>query len=461
MRKTFRRKDGRGGRKGTRHGRQSAAAAVVGFDAAVAEMTGERGWPRLGRRRGPEPRVPLSVLLRGLIFHALQRVGTLGEHLAMLSADPLSESACAERRQRLPWEVFEELMQRVLRPLASRRHQRESFWRGWRLLALDGTQFSLTNTPQNLAAVPKAKSRRGRAAFGKLVTGVLLEVGLHNPLAAVIGRQGESEWTLALRLVAHMPRRALLLADRLHGCAAFVAAAAAACTRVGSHFLIRARTQIKARTLQRCGDGSRRIEVPVYAYAPGQARRIVQHLRLREVRVQVSRRGHRTQTVRLWTSLFDPEQAPASELAELYTQRWEQELYYRELKRVLRKNDLLCSHTAVTGAQEIAALIIASAMLARERRRAATGTTPVLRLSFAKTLELLRPLWLTLALGADLLTEKQKQQLTERFLQQARGYITQPKRSRSSPRALCQPISGWPRLLQREPRPGPLRIRLV
>lgn len=461
MLKRFQRRKVGARKAGTGQQAKSADTAVVGFEAAVAEMVGEEGWPELGPRRGPAPRLPLRVLLLGLIYHALQRVGTVGEHLAMLTSDPLSESSCAERRQRLPWAVFEELMQRTLRPLAAPRRQRESFWRGWRVLALDGTQFSLTNTPQNLAGVPKAKSRRGQAAFGKLITGVLLEVGLHNPLAAVIGQRGESEWTLALRLLARLPRKALLLADRLHGCAAFVVEAWAVCARVGSHFLIRARTQIKARTVKRHRDGSRLIEVPVYAYVPGKARRVVQQLRLREIRVQVTRRGHRSQTVRLWTSLLDPAAAPAAELAELYTQRWEQELYYRELKRVLRKNDLLLSHTICTGAQEIAALVIASALLARERLRAANGATPVLRLSFAKTLELLRPLWLTLELGADLLSEKQKQQLTDRFLQQARCYISQPKRVRSSPRALRQPISGWPRLLHREPPLGSLRTRLV
>ncbi len=61
------------------------------------------------------------------------------------------------------------------------------------MLALDGTQFSLTNTPQIKRTRPKAKSRRGRAAFAKITTDVLLEVGLYNPLAAAIGRHGESE----------------------------------------------------------------------------------------------------------------------------------------------------------------------------------------------------------------------------------------------------------------------------
>jgi IS4 transposase len=37
--------------------------------------------------------------------------------------------------------------------------------------------------------------------------------------------------------------------------------------------------------------------------------------------------------LRFWTSLLDEAQFPARELAELYAARWEQELYFRELKR--------------------------------------------------------------------------------------------------------------------------------
>lgn len=123
----------------------------------------------------------------------------------MLFEDSLNDSSCASRRARLPWEVFTELMQRTLRPLARKKRDPGAFWRGLRLLAMDGTQFSVTNTPQIQRTQRKARSRRGRAAFAKLGASVLLEVGLHNPLAAAIGHQGQSEWQLALSLLAQLP----------------------------------------------------------------------------------------------------------------------------------------------------------------------------------------------------------------------------------------------------------------
>lgn len=176
-------------------------------------------------RRGRKPRVALADLLAALVFHVMNATGTLAEHFEMLFEDALNDSACSERRERLPWQVFAELMQRILRPLARQRRHPEAFWRGWLLTALDGTRHSITNTPQNNAELPKAKSRRGRAAFAKICTSVLLELGLHNPLAAAIGHKGQSEWELSLGLLGRLPKKCLLLADRLSGCAAFAAQA--------------------------------------------------------------------------------------------------------------------------------------------------------------------------------------------------------------------------------------------
>jgi hypothetical protein len=411
-------------------------------------MLGSLGLPAVPRRRGRKPRVALASLLAALVFHVMNASGTLSEHFAMLFEDALNDSSGSDRRARLPWQVFGELMQRVLGPLARKRRHQDAFWRGWLLTALDGTQHSVTNTPQNNAALRKAKARRGRAAFAKISTSVLLELGLHNPLAAAIGHKGQSEWELSSGLLARLPKKCLLLADRLSGCAAFAARALRACQRVGSHFLFRARSQIKVQVVRRFKEGSRRVRVPVRK--KGQPRVILEWLALRGIRVQLGRKGYRPTELRLWTTLLDPTTAPAGDLVELYARRWEHGLFYREIKRQLRKSGLLQSPTVTTAAQEIAALLLAAALLAQERNRAAAGQVPVLRVSFIKLLELLRPLWLVPALGDDLLSPRQKEQLTERIYEQARSYLTPKRRLRSCPRKARQPASGWPRLLQNE-----------
>jgi hypothetical protein len=438
---------------------QTRSAARPGFLAAWEQLVGARGIPAIARRRGRKPRVALADLLAALTFHVMQGAGTLAEHFSDLFDDSLADSSWADRRARMPWDIFAELMRRVLRPKATQR-QRDAFWRGWRVLALDGTQFSLSNTTQITTAVKKARTRRGRAAFAKMTAAVLLEVGLHNPLAAAIGRQGESEWALAQRLLAQLPKRALLLGDRLYGVAAFVVHARAACRRVGSHFLLRASRSTKPRLLKRLPDGTRLVAIALRArHNPT---RILEWLEVREIRVRVGRPGHRTHELRLWTSLVDVRTAPALELAKLYAQRWEHELYFRELKCQVRKTDLLQSHTLETAAQEIAALVLVSALLAAERLRAAGGQIPVLRVSFAKILELcVKPMWLALDLADGLLTDQQLTRMMKRGYARMRQYLTPPRRARTSLRAVRQPIQAWPRLLQTRSIEGPMHFQLV
>jgi hypothetical protein len=300
-----------------------------GFLEAWARLIGPRGVPTVATRRGRKPRVPLTQVLPALTFHVMQDAGTLAEHLFQLFRTPLADSSWSDRRLRLPWEIFAELMRRALRPRATPRQHREAFWRGWRLVGLDGTQFSVINTPQITATVTKARTRRGRAAFAKITTAVLLEIGLHNPVAAAIGRRGESEWALGQRLLAQLPTRTLLLGDRLYGVVAFARLAQARCRTVGSHFLLRASRSVKPRVIKRLRDGSRLVGLPVRA--PRNPNRIIEWLEVREIRVRVTRDGQRAHELRLWTTLTDPRTAPALELAQVYASRWDHELYFREI----------------------------------------------------------------------------------------------------------------------------------
>ncbi len=435
------------------------SAAPAGFLDAWNQLLGSAECPTPPPRPGRPARVPLTQLLPALTFHVMQGPGTLGEHFEELFGESFADSSWADRRARLPWDVFADLMRRMLRRQATRSQHEGAFWHGWRLLALDGTQFSLTNPPQVTRSVRKARSRRGRAAFAKLPTAVLLEVGLHNPLAAAMGRHGESEWALARTLLDQIPAGALLLADRLYGCPAFVAPLQAVCDRVGSHFLIRAQSVVKGRVVRQLPDGSRLLELPLRR--PQRPTPEMTSLTVREIRVQIGRPGHRATEVRLWTSLLNPKEAPALDLAQLYARRWEQELYFREVKRHVRHGDLLHSHTVDTGAQEIAALVLASALLAVERARVANGTIPPLRVSFAKMLRVVEGMWFTLDFAAGVFTEEQTEYVLKKMYERMQRYVTPRRRARSCPRAVRQPVTGWPRLMKAESIEGPFAFTIV
>lgn len=440
----------------------SAQSQGYGFSGAVEQLLPQKkldkviGYKRTAR--GRPARLSVRQLVCALVFHMMSGAGSLVEHLAMLTGLKMSGSSISERRQALPWEVFRKILEVALAPLAQPSQHRQAFYQGLRLVAIDGTQFSLVNTPQILRACTKAASRRLQAAFAKLNAVVMLEVGLHNPLAAAID-PARSEWALALELIGKLPARSLLLADRLYGCGRFVWGLRAHCEAVGSFFLVRARLQLKSRVVRRLSDGSALVSIPLRA-ASGR-RQIERYFELREIWVRLRRPGFRVQTLRLWTNLLEATDYPAQELARLYTQRWEQELYYRQMKLELRRSELLQSQTVETAAQEVAALVLATALIAKERARAAAGELPVLRVSFVKVLELLQPLWLVFALGEDLLSQRQKDQLVERFYQQMRAMATSQRRSRSCPRVVRQPIRGWPRKTENSSHEGEIIYDIV
>ena len=65
-------------------------------------------------------------------------------------------------------------------------------------------------------------------------------------------------------------------------------------------------------------------------------------LLLRELRYEVSQKGFRTKSVTLVTTLLDAHDYPVEALAELYRRRWEIETNFRHLKMTLKMDVLKC-----------------------------------------------------------------------------------------------------------------------
>jgi len=390
---------------------------------------------RCGLRRRCPPKITAAELIQCLVFHVIAEAGTLAQHVKQLTGKKITDGALAQRRALLPPVVFEQIMEAALEPKADPQKHPEAFYKGLRLTGVDGSLFSITNTPEVKKQMPKARSRRGRAAFPKVGAAVMVELGLHNPLAAALGAKGESEMDLAKKVLAAQPEKSLLINDRYYGVAAVVVDLPADGER---HFLNRVKKNLKLRLLQVQPDGSALVEI-----RSGDKKRLVREIL---ARVQRGGRGPVT-TVRLWTSLLDWRQYPARELVALYGRRWEQELFYKELKVDMRSTPHLQSHTPLTAIQEIAALILAYAVLVDYRVQAGrVGKVGVLRISFLKTLQCIQGLWKFLELSADLLGPEKVRLVVRRALRQIADMAIAKRRARSCPRALRQPVSSWPRL---------------
>lgn|SRR5487761_1922916 len=396
-----------------------------------------------GLRRRCPPVISAVELIEGLVFHALAEAGTLAQHVKALTGKSITDGALSQRRALLPVELFERIMALALKPKAQPAQHPGAFYHGLRLCGVDGSQFSVTNTPQIKKQMRNAKSRRGRAAFPKVGVAVMVELGLHNPLGAAIGADGESEMVLAKRVLSAQPEKSLLIKDRYYGTPELLISLP---TEGQRRFLARVKSNLKRRLLEVYPDGSALVEI-----ASGKAKCLV-----REILGRVQRGGRgQTTTVRLWTSLLDWRKYPAAEVLALYARRWEQELFYKELKVDMRSTPYLQSHTPLTAMQEVAALILAYAVLVDYRVEAAGASeVGVLRISFLKTFQIVRGLWQFLEVSADLMSAEQLRLVVRRTLRHIAEMAIPKRRHRSCPRALRQPVSSWPRLRKNTDRTG-------
>jgi hypothetical protein len=436
--------------------RNSKKISKSAFKPMVRRLLPARQVNRIMKQEGPTEHGPRWVtpleLIDGMVYHAVQETGTLAKHVEELTGKTITDGALSQRRQALPWTVFEQIMDEALRPKADPKQHPDAFYKGLRLCGLDGSRASVANTPQTKASMAKAASRRLKAAFGKVSLVTVVELGIRNPIAAAIGPHNESESVLAQQVWRKLPPQSLLLVDRYHGVGKVLAHFRRIHPEGQREFLARVKANLKARVLEVYPDGSALVEI-----RSGKDKMLV-----REIRGQVRRgKSGKWSQVRLWTSLLDWQESPASELLALYGRRWEQEGFYYELKVDMRSTPLLQSHTEETAAQEVAAYLLAYAMLLDVRLEAAElGQVGVLRISFLKVLVMVQGLWRFLACAEGIVSAKQVRLIVRRALRQLTEQLVPPRRQRTCPRKLRQPVSSWPRLLRNTYENGPVDYEL-
>ena len=419
------------------------------FTRLVAPSSVARVFALLGPRGAGRPKLNHFDWLMALVYHAVAGAGTFAHHVLMLTGVTLSDAALSLRKASFGWELLASLLPDVLRPLADPALHPDCFHKGLRLAAIDGVRFNLRNTEAINAKTRKAHSGKGGTpcAYAHLLCSVLVELGTHCPLAVSLSWQDDGELTLARDLIPAIPRSTLLLADRLYGSPWLLWELGPALQENGSHFLVRVKENLKVRRQRRLADGSWLVSVAVTDPSTGKK---TGSLILREIHATIHVEGEtKPRPMRFWTSLLDPVEHPALALIALYTTRWEEELFFRELKTQVHGADsLLHAQSVESAAMEVMALLLAAAVLAGQRLGVAGAAgVPALKISLAQVMERSRALMEILEAGRGLLSRSQQGELTRRVLQLlARTALIKPRKKRSCQRALRQPIKSWPKM---------------
>ena len=329
-----------------------------------------------------------DVSTREVLRCLLEGVRWLGDTAG--DDEPTGTSGLSKARTRLGAAPLEALYREVVTPVAADGTP-GAWYRGWRVMSLDGTTLDVSDTQANARAFGRPTSSRGvnaTGAFPQLRVVGLLETGTHVICDAQLGPYSTSEVRLAAAVVPALTGEMLCVADR--GLLSFDLWRAA--TATGAALLWRAGVTVTLPILEHFADGSYRSELRWNAACQSTDRRPIP---VRVVEYTLPGVAKAARSYRLVTTVLEPKRAPAEELATLYHERWEIETAFDEFKTHLRgEQRVLRSKTPDLVRQEAWGFLLAHFALRALMHDAALGAFPRARdpdtLSFTHTLRVVR-----------------------------------------------------------------------
>src|SRR6266550_3490286 len=334
---------------------------------------------RTGRREKRSRRLPAHVMVRYVIAMGLFFAESYDEVMRRLVGNLRrlgswdddwqvpTKSAITQARQRLGPEPMKALFERAAVPLATS-GTKGAFLGRRRLMAIDATSFDVAATPENLQRFGRMGSGPKASAYPKLHVAALAECGSHAVVGAVLGGCRTGERTLAAGLTRTVGPGMLVTADAgLYSYELFNAFAA-----TGADLAWRIGASVSVGLLRWLADGSYQALI----YAPGlsavrRARLLEQATAGQDIPAELARlvrvveytvpdRNPDGELIAVITTILDPHDIPAVDLAEAYHQRWEEESVLDEIKTDLRgRGEILRSKTPDLVEQQLWGLLLA------------------------------------------------------------------------------------------------------
>ena len=303
-------------------------------------------------RRGPlDPFNTIIVFLMQIL-----NGNTACSHACLLSGLGVTASAYCQARRRLPLEFFTTLFARLADDLLESTAQ-TSRWLGHRVFLIDGSSFSMPDTPQlqqRFGYPPGQKKGCGfpvahLMALCDMTTGLVIDV-IASPL-----RSGDL--TQGVRTHRVLRKGDLVVGDRVFGTWGYLSLILQQnlCAVVRAHQRLKLdfnprKSWHKHGTYCRLYKLDRNDQVIEWFKPSHRPRWMSEALYeslppstiVRAIRYPVRRKGFRTRQVTLLTTLTNHERYPAEAIAELYGRRWEIETNFRDLKQTMGMRTLRC-----------------------------------------------------------------------------------------------------------------------
>jgi hypothetical protein len=416
----------------------SRSLDVQWVDKALKTM----GTAKVRKRKLPARAVVWLVI--GMALFRDRSIEEVVDHLDLVLPDArrdggtIAEPSIVEGRERLGVAPLVDLFSTTAAHWAGPSAER-LMWRGLKVYGVDGTTMRVPDTPDNDLFFGRPSTDRNQAGYPQVRIVALMVLRSHLLPAVTMGPYDMQENTLAATLWPLLPESSLVIVDR-----GFIAYAVFwQIQESGSHWLSRAKSNLKWRVVKQLAPGDDLIELPIHKKLAKAHPELPAAIPARAIRYQ--RKGFRPQI--LLTSLLDSQQYPADEIVELYHERWELELGFDEVKtHTLEREETLRSKSPWRIAQEIWGLLIAYNLIRVEMEHVAERAgLPPRRISYRHSLMLIRTFLLTAWFTAPGALPRH----LERLHHELHLLILPERRDRSYPRAVKIKMSNY----QRKPAP--------
>lgn len=157
-------------------------------------------------------------------------------------------------------------------------------------------------------------------------------------------------------------------------------------------------------------------------------------LLLRQIKVSVNQPGFRTQSFYIITTLLDAMAYTADDLADLYFQRWDVELFFRDIKTTMGMDILRCKTPDMVSKEIVMHMIAYNCIRYLMVEAADQAGEQVRRISFKGSVQALRQ-WEP-HLNQSKISQQEQRRLIQLLYESIADYIVPERPGRSEPRAV-------------------------
>ncbi len=309
---------------------------------------------------------------------------------------------------------------------------------GRRVVVVDGTGLSMPDTVANQQSWPQRSSQKPGCGFPQAALCACFCLDSGALLSYRVGNKKSHELPLLRDQWDTFEPGDIFLGDK--GFCSYYDVLALQEQGVDSVITLARRTPVAAaESVKVLGENDRLIRWPKPAqrqaanYSHSQWAHSPDTLLLRQIKVTMDRPGFRVTTFYIITTLLDADVYPASDIADLYLQRWDVELFFRDIKTTMGMDILRCKTPAMVRKEILMHFIAYNGIRRLMSQAAREQNLPLRRLSFKGSIQALRHWEAHLTQAKTSRAEQAR--LLRLLIESIADYVTPHRPGRREPRA--------------------------